>query len=229
MPAVERDPVPPCPSRRPQWNAGGPARRRPGGTLPREPPRRPSAVPPATDSLTQMPWALRRLEPSSAWPLSRGAGVTVAVIDSGVSATHPLLKGQVLEGRDFNGLPAQPGPVRRGRARHADRRHHRGPGGHWRPLQRHRPGRPHPADPGSAAAQRGQQPATPRADRRGHRLGGRAGRRRDQPVPDHDSPPRTDGGRRARAGQRGGAGRRRRQPVGGFSRTCRVTRPRTPG
>ncbi|MGC5320345.1 type VII secretion-associated serine protease mycosin [Micromonospora arida] len=73
-----------------------------------------SAAPPlcgptGTDSLTQMPWALRRLEPSSAWPLSRGAGVTVAVIDSGVSAAHPLLKGQVLEGRDFNGLPARQG------------------------------------------------------------------------------------------------------------------------
>ncbi|MEK8108396.1 S8 family serine peptidase [Micromonospora sp. M12] len=56
-----------------------------------------------------MPWALRRLEPTSAWPLSRGAGVTVAVIDSGVSATHPLLKGQVLEGRDFNYLAAKQG------------------------------------------------------------------------------------------------------------------------
>ncbi|WP_232233900.1 type VII secretion-associated serine protease mycosin [Micromonospora chokoriensis] len=60
-------------------------------------------------SLTETPWALRRLEPSSAWPLSRGAGMTVAVIDSGVSAAHPLLKGQVLQGRDFNDLPARQG------------------------------------------------------------------------------------------------------------------------
>ena len=52
---------------------------------------------------------LRRLDPASAWPLSRGAGVTVAVIDSGVSAIHPLLKEQVLKGRDFNGLPANEG------------------------------------------------------------------------------------------------------------------------
>ncbi|WP_243704803.1 type VII secretion-associated serine protease mycosin [Micromonospora sp. KC723] len=54
---------------------------------------------------TETPWALRRLDPASAWRISRGEGVTVAVIDSGVSPTHPLLKGQVREGRDFNGLP----------------------------------------------------------------------------------------------------------------------------
>ncbi|WP_410810130.1 type VII secretion-associated serine protease mycosin [Micromonospora sp. 067-2] len=69
----------------------------------------PTCGPTGKNALTEMPWALRRLEPSSAWPLSRGAGVTVAVIDSGVSASHPLLQGQVLEGRDFNGLPANQG------------------------------------------------------------------------------------------------------------------------
>ncbi|MEU1587376.1 type VII secretion-associated serine protease mycosin [Micromonospora sp. NPDC005710] len=69
----------------------------------------PLCGPDGVDRLTQTPWALRRLEPSSAWPLSRGSGVIVAVIDSGVSAAHPLLKGQVLEGRDFNGLPARQG------------------------------------------------------------------------------------------------------------------------
>ncbi|WP_307871697.1 type VII secretion-associated serine protease mycosin [Micromonospora sp. U21] len=69
----------------------------------------PTCGPEGEDALVEMPWALRRLEPSSAWPLSRGAGVTVAVIDSGVSAIHPLLKGQVLEGRDFNGLAANQG------------------------------------------------------------------------------------------------------------------------
>ncbi|MGI5525198.1 type VII secretion-associated serine protease mycosin [Micromonospora sp. CA-259024] len=69
----------------------------------------PNCGPAGEEGLAETPWALRRLEPSSAWPLSRGAGVTVAVIDSGVSATHPLLKGQVLEGRDFNDLPANQG------------------------------------------------------------------------------------------------------------------------
>ncbi|MET8039418.1 type VII secretion-associated serine protease mycosin [Micromonospora sp. NPDC005215] len=69
----------------------------------------PACGPASEEGLTAMPWALRRLEPSAAWPLSRGAGVTVAVIDSGVSAVHPLLAGQVLEGRDFNDLAANQG------------------------------------------------------------------------------------------------------------------------
>ncbi|MGN9774560.1 type VII secretion-associated serine protease mycosin [Micromonospora sp. H33] len=69
----------------------------------------PRCGPAGTAAPAETPWPLRRLEPASAWRLSRGAGVTVAVIDSGVSATHPTLRGQVLEGRDFNSLPQQQG------------------------------------------------------------------------------------------------------------------------
>ncbi|MGK5441879.1 type VII secretion-associated serine protease mycosin [Micromonospora sp. URMC 105] len=57
----------------------------------------------------ETPWALRRLDPASAWRITRGERVTVAVIDSGVSPTHPLLKGQVREGQDFNGLARMQG------------------------------------------------------------------------------------------------------------------------
>ncbi|MFG3697724.1 type VII secretion-associated serine protease mycosin [Micromonospora sp. NPDC047620] len=57
----------------------------------------------------EKPWPMHRLEPESAWRLSRGAGVTVAVIDSGVSASHPVLQGQVKVGQDFNGLSQQQG------------------------------------------------------------------------------------------------------------------------
>ena len=51
--------------------------------------------------MTEQPWPLRRLRPDLAWPLSQGAGVTVAVIDSGVAADHPVLSGQVFSGVDF--------------------------------------------------------------------------------------------------------------------------------
>ncbi|MDW3845605.1 MULTISPECIES: type VII secretion-associated serine protease mycosin [Micromonospora] len=53
---------------------------------------------------TEVPWALSRLDPAAAWRLGKGAGITVAVIDSGVSPTHPLLRGRVLPGEDFNQL-----------------------------------------------------------------------------------------------------------------------------
>ncbi|MFI9647856.1 type VII secretion-associated serine protease mycosin [Streptomyces sp. NPDC052040] len=42
------------------------------------------------------------------WAESQGAGITVAVVDSGVDSSHPDLTGQVLEGKDFtNGGDAQ--------------------------------------------------------------------------------------------------------------------------
>ncbi|MEV0650251.1 type VII secretion-associated serine protease mycosin [Phytomonospora sp. NPDC050363] len=48
-------------------------------------------------------WELQRLRPEAAWPLSKGQGQTVAVIDSGVSDEHPALEGQVLSGKDLVG------------------------------------------------------------------------------------------------------------------------------
>ncbi|TDU04601.1 type VII secretion-associated serine protease mycosin [Streptomyces sp. 846.5] len=38
------------------------------------------------------------------WPVSTGKGITVALIDSGVNASHPDLVGQVLPGQNFSGL-----------------------------------------------------------------------------------------------------------------------------
>ncbi|MFB9449173.1 type VII secretion-associated serine protease mycosin [Dactylosporangium vinaceum] len=56
-----------------------------------------------SDKLTETPWPLLRLRPATAWQLSRGAGVTVAVIDSGVSDQHPKLAGKVFPGKDYTG------------------------------------------------------------------------------------------------------------------------------
>ncbi|MFY1673708.1 type VII secretion-associated serine protease mycosin [Plantactinospora sp. WMMB334] len=56
---------------------------------------------PPAQPITTLPWAQQRYAPERLAPLATGAGVTVAVIDSGVDDTHPQLKGRVLRGRDF--------------------------------------------------------------------------------------------------------------------------------
>lgn len=50
-----------------------------------------------------LPWAQQLLDPDRVWPSTRGAGVLVAVIDSGVDTDQPQLSrpGKVLPGRDF--------------------------------------------------------------------------------------------------------------------------------
>jgi membrane-anchored mycosin MYCP len=46
-------------------------------------------------ALQTQPWAQQRLDYQRVWSLTRGAGVTVAVVDSGVDANHPQLTGHV--------------------------------------------------------------------------------------------------------------------------------------
>ncbi|WP_168222561.1 MULTISPECIES: S8 family serine peptidase [unclassified Micromonospora] len=45
-------------------------------------------------------WAQQVLAPEQVWPFSQGAGVTVAVLGSGVDADHPQLRGRVGSGFD---------------------------------------------------------------------------------------------------------------------------------
>jgi membrane-anchored mycosin MYCP len=62
----------------------------------------PACGPSYSNPVVDTPWPLTRLRPDLAWPLSRGRGVVVAVIDSGVSTAPPSLKGQVIQpGKDF--------------------------------------------------------------------------------------------------------------------------------
>jgi type VII secretion-associated serine protease mycosin len=52
---------------------------------------------------------LDTLNVPGAWPVSKGGGVTVAVIDSGVDPTVSDLKGSVITGPDLTGLPTKSG------------------------------------------------------------------------------------------------------------------------
>ncbi len=51
--------------------------------------------------IAETPWQQRWLAPERVWPFSTGAGVRVAVIDSGSDGSHPQLEGRVDRGFDM--------------------------------------------------------------------------------------------------------------------------------
>ncbi|KPI05828.1 Type VII secretion system peptidase S8A, mycosin-1 [Actinobacteria bacterium OK074] len=55
----------------------------------------------SADQIRNTQWPLQALDAAAVWKLATGKGITVAVIDNGVDASHPDLKGNVLPGKDF--------------------------------------------------------------------------------------------------------------------------------
>jgi membrane-anchored mycosin MYCP len=55
---------------------------------------------PPTKTIADRPWAQQRLDFERVWPLTRGGGVLVGVVDTGVDGNQPLLRDHVLAGSD---------------------------------------------------------------------------------------------------------------------------------
>jgi type VII secretion-associated serine protease mycosin len=64
-------------------------------------PTKPAPAGAAQDTIRTEQWQITMLDAQKAWDYSTGAGVIIAVIDSGVTAGHPDLRGQVLPGMDY--------------------------------------------------------------------------------------------------------------------------------
>ena len=67
------------------------------------------SVPAVADQVRERQYWLSDYRIEEAWQITRGAGVRIAIIDTGIDATHQDLAGAVVGGADFSGLGSADG------------------------------------------------------------------------------------------------------------------------